>query len=180
MEFQPVQMQITVMGETNLHTLAIITPAHDTHFGMSVGDVINFVARRHGFDNLHQLALKTPGGVELKRGLFLEFKLSPIVHLFTLKGRAEQELNIQQIRVFRYRDGGPCVKVSLQSDMIDMSELLIEACVHFDLEISEYELVIIEHQPCDFYVRFKMEQVEQVKSWDDKPTYEFEKFNVKK
>lgn len=87
--------KITVKGETDLHTLAVIYPAHDTHFGMSVGDVINLVAGKNGFSNLNQLGLKTINGLELKRGIFLEFKQSPVVHLFTLKGRIQEESKLQ-------------------------------------------------------------------------------------
>ena len=178
MEQQP-QHQIIVMGETSLHTLAVITPAHDTHFGMSVGDVINFVAGRNGFVNLNQLALKTPAGIELKRGTFLKFKLSPIVHLFTLKGRPEQDIQEQKIRVFRYRDGGPCIKFDLQSDQIDMTEVLIYACIHFDLEIEQYELVAIEHQgPFDFYLQFKEQKVKSM--LEEGPTYQFDRLKMNK
>lgn len=152
--------RITVMGETDLHTLAVIQPAHDTHFGMLVGDVISMVAGRHGFENLHQLALKTHlEGRILTRGTFLEFKIEPVVHLISLKGDKDeisQDLNTQQIRVFRYRDGGPCMKIKLHPDQIDLSALLIEACVNFDLEIEEYELDMIgNHQPFDHYLKFK-------------------------
>jgi hypothetical protein len=163
--------KITVKGETDLHTLAVIYPAHDTHFGMSVGDVINLVAGKNGFSNLNQLGLKTINGLELKRGIFLEFKLSPVVHLFTLKGREKSKL--QQIFVFRYRDGGPFMKIQLPEDKIDLSELLYEACINFSLEIENYELYEYEDKPFEFYLHY-------VHFKSERPTYEFEKFNMRK
>lgn len=153
--------RITVMGETDLHTLAVIQPAHDTHFGMLVGDVIDMVAGRHGFENLHQLALKTHHeGRILTRGTFLEFEIEPVVHMISLKGRKEEEEYTDaiswQYRVFRYRDGGPCMKIKLNPDAIDLSALLFEACINFDLEIEDYELDMIgDHQPYDYYLKFK-------------------------
>lgn len=143
---------ITVMGETNLHTLAIIQPAHDTHFGMLVGDIINMVAAKHGFKNFHQLALKTHfEGEILNKGTFLEFKLKPIVHMISLKGDKKEEG--EQIRVFRYRDGGPCMKIKLYPNAIDLYALLIEACINFDLKIEEYELDT--RQPYNYYLKLK-------------------------
>lgn len=146
---------ITVMGETDLHILDEIRPAHDTDFGCSVSTVINRVAGKHGFDNVHQLALKTPAGSELTREMFLEFKNSPIVHLFTLKGRQDGDIHVRQISVSRYRDGGGFIRVDLTSDMIDMDALLIEACVNFDLPIEEYELAMVDNESFVFYLKHK-------------------------
>ena len=84
---------ITVMGETHMHVLEIIHQAHDTHFGMSVEDIIQHVAAKYEFTNLHQLALKTVLGVQIKRDAFLQFKNRPVVHLFTLKGKSDAKSN---------------------------------------------------------------------------------------
>lgn len=145
---------ITIMGETHMHVLEVIFQAHDTHFGMFVGDIINHVATKFEFTNVHQLALKTVLGVQIKRDEFLEFKNRPVVHLFTLKGKSDEKSDLQTVCVFRYRDGGPCMKIPLQTDMIDSSQLLIEACVYFDLEIEKFELEMMNNDnPFDFYLQ---------------------------
>jgi hypothetical protein len=142
------------MGETHLHVLEIISQLHDTHFGMSVNDIIEHVAAKCGFTNLHQLALKTVLGVQIKRDAFLEFKNKPVVHLFTLKGKSDEKSDLQTVCVFRYRDGGPCMMIPLQTDMIDGFQLLINACVYFDLEIEKFELETMNNDnPFDFYLQ---------------------------
>lgn len=142
------------MGETHMHVLAVIFQARDTHFGMSVDDIINHVAAKLEFTNLHQLALKTMLGVQIKRDAFLEFKNRPVVHLFTLKGKSDENSDLQTVCVFRYRDGGPCMEIQLKTDMIDSSQLLINACVYFDLEIEKFELEMMNNDnPFDFYLQ---------------------------
>jgi hypothetical protein len=81
------------------------------------------------------------------------FKDNPTLHLFTLKGRPEPKKNLKEIRVFRYKDGGPCMRCEIVEDMIDLSELLFEACINFDIPISDYEIMPVEE--ATFYLKHK-------------------------